>query len=702
MKNLLLGFMILLPSFSTRATVLDAAFCKSQLLRVSVSDKAFTGVSARTVLDLLKDVAPSIQDLLLTSFQIPTIDFPAFGDVCQKRKNDGDPLYRNIDCMKPGLCGDMSLDPVVRGKICFYVPCSILEGNLEVRKCNKIPVVYPVKIGFPSPLVIDKLELTPTTSDYNGNEATMCFQLKELSLKMSASITFDTTGTNLSSNKITIDNIAGVLDHPRDICIKTNVNLISNNILQNVRIIPQDAGPFITDQMLIDVAAGVKLSGVSGYNARDIEAVQRELLPTLLQPLRESIEGGVKEALGNVISDQIKNGLDSINPEIHGQPNFINSTAFMSELNYASTSMLNSLAYYECAHTVLAGKKIPQNHPCIGLTSRAKWVAGQPLPPEQPITINTGASFFLNNEWLGHDSIKFFSGYPNIAAESFRQRLLKLKKIFQSETAAPEYLAKQDITQIKAYRQSFIRAVLDPFIKQIEKNQLADTSLNLVEIQGDVTPGSSRNVGFSLPSMCSETTASPHANISIPNCPIQIFVDMNEFNKTLTTLWSSGRMCSYGKGETCGLPTDLIGCTLSNAPQLKYNAGRYSTSLKLRNCRKDFLPFGIFGTSLGGDFNINLNFKPKACHNGDFCIDDPRITWNLVNGSETGLLKDPFIRAKATDVINKAINGAMSTSLRIPLASATDGIIAKVPLRSEGRVRSGPGYFGVCLEQDRK
>lgn len=689
MRTFKLGLALILAVFLPVAQALDidAAHCRSQLLRVNVANGALTDVSGRSVVPMLREILPAIKSSLETSFTIPELDFPPNEDECKRL---------GANCTDRGLCKNPNTPAEIRSALCFELPCALLEGTLNAGKCNNTSYIFAASIAFPTPLVIEKIDWNVKDVSYTGSEAKICVELTELSLSMGTQISFDTHGTNLPENFVGISDIKADLDGKRDICIKARVDLASSHPLNHVRIETDNSAPFISDNMLRNAVRNVKVTGLSGYRPADLARVVPELLPVILQPIRETIESGVTAALGQIIEDQVARA--SANLASSQEPNFLNTQAFMSELSYVPTTLWNEVYFQECRNLVFSNRPIPVGHPCIGLEVTPSKIDFRPGIHDRPkIAQNSDAKFFSENYVMNTLDVPSF--YPNVVAESFKQRLLALKEILKSTDVHPSLERERILTQ----RSRFISYIIDPFVRRMEQRLAQDTALRSVEIQGELVQGVRREVSIALPELCSTTTYSPHQNVSIPNCPIQVFADMNEFNRVLRSLWENGRICSSGKGVDCVLPTDSISCTLIAAPQLKFVPGtkRYATDIKLKGCRADILPFGIFGATLGGDFNVSLNFIPKACFNGDFCIDQPRISWTLARGSETGLLQDPIIRGQITSAINSGIQSAMGQAFRIPFGSATSGIFSQVPLKAEGRTKSGNGYFGVCLKEER-
>lgn len=681
MKSFILG--LLLVSFAHA----QAPLCQSQLLKVTVANGALTGVTGRSALQFLRGLAPQLQELLKRDYDVETIPFPARSEECTRI---------GVNCPR-NFCQDPSVSPELRQQLCFSLPCPIFEGTRNVGKCNGVENVFGSTIGFPTPVSIKRLSWEVKSIDTVGKEARLCFRINDLALNLSTSLTFDTSHTQLPDHTVTVENISGELDQPKEICATASIDFSSNTPIKNVRIIPQGDGPFISDNVIRAAAKTVRVTGLTGYPQRELERVVPELLPVLVQPLRQSIEQSVASALGDVLEKQVAEYLNNLDQHAL----VLDSESFISELSYTPTYLWQALAFHECRQLVLSGKSIPANHACIGQDVTFFDRRGSSSIENTKITARSDARFFYEVSTLGAlISAPEFS-YPNVVAESFRNRLLALRNLFEGRELSRD-LTQEEGRKVLEERDQTIRSMINPFLESIQKKRETDNLFRNVEVNSELAPGVQREIGLAIPGICNSSPSSI-SNVSIPNCPIQAFVDLNQFNAVLTSLWEKGRVCSDGKGTDCTLPTDLITCKLVNSPQLRYlgASGRYSTSLQLRKCSKDILPFGLFGAKIGGDFNVSLTFKPKACNNGDFCIDQPQVTWTLLRGSEEGWLKDPFLKRKVTEKINSSIHEAMSKTFRIPFASATSGFMSEIPLKSEGRTKTGAGYFGVCLKEDR-
>lgn len=684
--------------------------CASQLLRVDIAANVLNNNNAQGLLPALTSLSesPTLHSALQKDFPLLPLGFPQTLETCLREKAEGDPKFRDIDCNKPGLCSDKGLDIDVKEKICFKLPCPILEGTLNPGKCNEAKDIYPDGISFPTPIKIEKISLTPTKVDFKNGAANLCFKMNELSIKMSTSLSLDTAKTSLPDKSIDITNINPVLDGPRDICITANINLGSENPISNIKLVPQGNSPFISDNMIREASKKLQINGLSGYPKDQLAQIQAELIPVLFQPLRDSIEKGVKDSLGKAFEDQIKK---TIGPIASGNTStVIDSRNMMSEMGVANMMVKDQLAKAECAALKAARREIPAKHACIGLPH----YSGVVTQDFEATSIEL--SIFLS-----------MAKGKKITSESIKQRLIALREVLLAEKPSDFFTEGKNEEQLADLQEwhteaaeTKVKEEIDPLINAISNNQIENQLYDFIEIQNQLNNGASNSIGLSLPEICSEKP-SPHAGKKMKNCPVQVYADLNEFNKVLKKMFDTGRLCMEGQGNYqpkldaqgkpaydaegrpianagCYMEVEGMGCHLKAPPQIKYDTKtkKYGFSIGLQGCFRGPVIFGI--GKFGGDFNIDFAFAPKACSNGDFCMENPDIKWNVVPGSERFNLQDgSFLKKFITNKLNDAITGSLKNTIRLPMAQGV-GPLASVPLQAEGRVDSGPGYFGACLE----
>lgn len=703
---------LLLFSAQTFAQEDCDALCGSQLLRVEVAANALNPGNIQSLKPALQNLADSstLHSMIAKKYPLQPLGFPQTLETCLREKAEGDPDYADIDCNQPGLCADTNLKPAVRERICFKLPCPILEGTLNPGKCQDQKDLYPIGISFPEPLDIKNIKLSPTKVDLKNGVATLCFNINALELSMSTSLTLDTAKTNLPDKSIDITNINPVLKQPKEVCITANVDITNPNPVSNLKLTPQGNTPLITDDVIREAASKLKIKGLSGYPADALNSIQSEVVPVLFQPMRDSIETALASSLGKVFEDSIKRIVTPFTAS-GAASTMVDSRNFMNELGLSNLAARDQMAKLECAALKGAGRPIPEKHACVGLPG----FMGETITPEN----------FNSSPGMEVGSMSYYIKGKNVTSENIKQRLIAVKELLLQEKL-PEIFAKDKTPEQLAdteewYRRSVVDRVqrdIDPLIDEIAKNQLEGELYKFISISNQLNQGQSTQIGLSLPEICSQKP-SPHSGKKIKNCPIQVYADLNEFNKVIGKMFDTGRMCMGGKGEYipekdangkqaydskgrplakggCQIEVAGMTCHIKQPPQIKYDTKtkKYKVDLKMKEC---FYPGVILGLGkFGADFNIDFSFSPKACHNGDFCMDKPDAKWSVVPGTERfGMKESSFFHGIITSKIDEAIKGAMQNQIRLPLASSVN---SPIPLQAEGRVDSGPGYFGACLE----
>lgn len=701
-KAVLAAALILLTHDSSAQTCFGEAQCASQLVRVALAENALT--SSSNGIQGLPFLMPFVEagansaafaQLTQTPFPLRPLDMPHSKERCWQEKREGDPLYAQLDCDGPSLCALSTLHSTVREQLCFRLPCPVLEGSLQVGACQGVEMVYPGQISFPEPLRIERLAVAPKDVKIENGRVKMCVLVNELELRMSTAFALNTQGTQLADETLTIANINPRLDAAREVCISARVNLSGTEPLEDVRLeVP--GGPFISDAILRDAATRLNVQGLSGYSPADIQAIQSEVVPVLFQPMRSSIEEGIKTGLSEVLRTSVRESVGELRQQFdQGRALRVDAGALMTELGVANMRVQDPLAILECATIQRGGGQIPPGHSCLGMENvgTSQGVITQQTPVSYFFAFNRVRSAVLNA-----------ADTTNVTSENIRQRLLRIKE---------QLLTMSD----------FEPWDIDYIDEVIGSITVAQTNANLprfMELQAQLGTAMT-GVGLSLPDICDAASPSSHAGRSIPNCPIQVYSDLDDMNALLRRMWENGQMCEDGRGpfvperdsagqpqfyssgmprgSGCKLKMNGLTCYLKAPPQLRYIASsrRYATSVQMEKCfHYGFLGIGKFG----GDLNINYNFKAKACNNGDFCAESPNVNWSVVPGTARFALENgAAFNETVMDALNDGISGALGSTVRLPLASAT-GVLGSVPLRSEGRVDTGAGFFGACLEVD--
>jgi len=645
-----------------------------------------------------------LQDQLTQPFPLKPLYVPHFREVCERRQAQQDPAYRGLNCRAESLCADRSLTEAVRSELCFNFPCSLLEGQLQVGKCNGVQALYPGQISFPRPLQIRDIQTSNERISVEGGRVRLCLTMESFEASVDISIGVQTTGTALADRAMELSNVNPRLDGPRNICISARVNLAADSVLEDIQF-DVEGGNFTSDAMLREMAMRANLSGLQGYSQQDLNLLKEQVLPAIMHPIRASIETGVKEALAKTLQEEIAAGTGQLRAAQGSQALRVDAQSFVSEIGVRNMQAQNPLAVLECATIQATGGRIPADHACIGLPAPA-FSEGATRVDDFTSTINenTRMRFFFANADLRRALFDVTETETNVTSENIKQRLQRIRNMLRAANGGRDTYESQEI---------------DGMIRRIEEAQARANIPRFLELQSRVSSGMT-GVGVAMEDICDANRPSAHLNRSMPGCPIQVYADLNDMNRLLRRMWENGQMCENGRGafvparneqgqvltNQIGQPRGTgcrlyagMGCYLDEPPQLTYNAStrRYQTRIRLKSCYHD----GFFGIlAFGSDLNIDYSFQPRACHNGDFCAENPRVTPTLVAGTGRGALAgSDWISNKISEAIQDGVRDALGSAIRLPLASAT-GVLGAVPLRAQGRVDVGAGYFGACLEVD--
>lgn len=708
----IIGLWLVVSPRATAIVCLDEGKCQSQLLRVEVAPNILSNGGAESLLPLLKQLSESsaLSNLIQKDYKINDLGFPTNKEVCRREKSEGDPEFKDVDCESNNLCSNPSLSNALREKICFKLPCVMLEGTLNAGKCQGKDFIYPTKIGFPGALTLKEAKLTPTKVSLVKNQASICFSITALEVSLNTRLQLETKGTQLPDNYIEANKINARLDSPREACVQAKIDLKSPRPVTDIQITYAQEN-FISEKMIRDAAQGLEVGGLSGYPASDLDAIKTEVLPALFHPLRSSVESGVRDALEGVFQQELDRMVKPLMSSGDGQTSVISSRSFMSELGIDNLGLGKPANIVECTILRATNKPIPAGHECLTYKDG----------DGKQMRFNTDEFNTVNFALFGLSSA---TADKNITSESFKQRVIGFKEMLKDLPPESGRTPAQHQRDLLTMRER-----LDGIIEQIEKSQLNGELYNFIEVQNQLRSGHTNGVGISLPEICDARKPSSHAGKQMANCPIQVYADLGEFNQLIGKMWETGRICMSGKGpfvperDSEGKPLyfsepDLFGasaqggpigsgckmelgdgfsCYIKSPPKLEYDAKNkgYRMSVGLEACYRGAGAWTAYQGRFGGDMNINVSFKPDTCANGDFCMNDAKADWSVVPGTERYAFREQSrFREMVDKGINKAINSALGDSVRLPLST----VMGAVPLRAKGRVDAGPGYFGVCLE----
>lgn len=700
----LLPFIILLglssSSFAQSAEDCDLK-CSSQLLRVTIAPDAVKNIDLSPAAPLIDKVLGSdhFKELIAGPFDIPSLGFPHDKEKCLEEKTKGiNPHFATINCESSKICSRKDLDPSVRRKICFQLACSVVAGNNR-DECSDEAEVSFTSIDFPDPLKINdfSFEISKKVEIKDG-VLQGCLKVKRLAVEVGTRMNFDPSGTSITDQSILIQNVKPQFDEsstPREVCYRGNVDLGSPTPLQGLSIELQGTEPFISNEMIVAASKDLKISGLSGYSPETVADLQGQAY-RLFHPVREPVEEGIREALAEVLEETLSETLVeySETKTSSEKSSYIDGRSFMSELSFHNSEASRLFKELECSqlffdNTFRLEFDEFSDHPSMAHCRGDESIRISTKEAERRNKLDALAQFVENN---------------SITSESLRRKLVNFKDMFENEYPYHTYPQFKPANFDSNHRQKMEKLYaerIQPIIAKIEENQVQrDLPLLIGKVLNDPNPQSGLEFGASLPELCNKLGSSPLANRRMKNCPIQVYADLNQFNGLLETFWQNGQICQEGSGSTCKYLMGDTTCILGAAPSLKSVKSRFEITIPMQNCSRSALLGGF-----NGKMDFKLSFIPKACHNGDFCLEDPIPDVVLTESTVGGALRKKEngglgFRDMVLDAMKGAILGAATSFTRIPFASAVSGPLAQIPLKAQGQIDVGNGFFGVCLEPD--
>lgn len=700
---LLTIFIVFIPRAGAQPNCVEAKDCQSQLFRFEISSAALNG-AGNHLLPLLSNLAESegLRNLIEQPRNISPITLPPKKEVCEREKSLNNPLFMEVNCDDHKLCEKNDLNSDVRMQLCFNLPCPIFEGTLQAGKCDGVSNIFTPTVSFPEPLKITKSRMVPTSVEFRAPEAHICFRIEELALTTTVQLNLDTRGTQLVDSHIRLSKVSPVLDAPKNVCVRAHIDLRSPTPVTQLRIETTDSTPFISDAMIREAASGINIAGLSGYPNSDLDRIKTEIIPPLLVPLRDTVESSLKSALSQVFEGEITR----LARGGSGSSIEVNTQTMMTEAGLGSLRFRENLSRVQCTALASARRPIPQDHACRSID-----MFGDSI--DSPI-------FYLGlmNELK---AMKRQGDHLNVTSERIKQELIALKEVMRAERSPNDdpsdtsQFAENGRRRFRDYIEENIATYVDPQIERISENQLRNQLVSFVEFQDMQQGNFGRNVGVNVPEICSDTNPSPHARRSMPNCPIQAYTDLNEMNRLFDRMWRSGNLCQAGGGpyvatseqyDEAGIPNGTgceiemngLRCFLNSAPAINWDPGtkKYKTRVNLKACHRRGIIAGI--GRFGGDFTLDLSYVPEVASNGDFTLGRTTAKLRVVPGSERfDLVPSSSLRGTIMNTIETAASNALKNSVRIPFAGSL-GSAGPVKLRPKGRVDTGAGFFGACLE----
>jgi hypothetical protein len=679
-------FLILLSIGSANSQ--EQCLCQSKLMRMEFKGESLNGI-LNSSQDLRSLALPSLEAFLksdtfktnvVRDYPMEPMGFPFNSELCLKEKAQGDEKFKNIDCLDTKLCANSDTPEGVRTELCLALPCAMILGSQNMSKCAPKSTAKPTVIHYTEPIGLKSLEMNPTKVTIDNNVLKACFTIDKLDITAGVDLEF-AADPNVTYDRMGIDKLDLVLDGKREVCMSARIDLASPNPVSEIKFERMN-GNFVSDAMITKALNGSEIHGLTGYKPETLNILKYTALPPLARYFRPTVEEAVQKALATTFQTQVGTYIKKLN-----SPTSVNtaSNSMISEMGVANIAVRKYVDLMECSLLKKENKPIPKEPTC---PAKAKDI---PNPDKAASTLRDQMNRF---DQVTSESIRI-----QIAGFQDRMKALNLDKLYNSH--------------------------LKPLEKRISDAQLKSNVINGVQIVTSIgKPDSMSGVGIALPDICDITNPSPHEGKSIPNCPIQTYVDINELNRLMDAMYKSGRLCHSGKGDFVpelnnkgeiqrnddGSPRgtgcrfnieedeDGFRCFLNGAPQLKFDqkSGGYLMSMKTKECFRGAVLLGQ--GKVGGDINFDIGYTPSICEKGDFCLKDGQAQWSVVPGTARYALKDSsWFNGIVKKTVDKKLNELIGQTIRIPLSSG-EGPMSKIPLEADGRIDKGPGYFGACLK----
>jgi len=262
MKRVFL-FLILLTLGS--ATAQEQCVCQSKLMRMEVQGEALNGLlSSSTQIRSL--ALPPLEtflksDLFKTSvirdYPMEPMGFPFNSDLCLKEKAQGDPKFKDIDCLNTKLCAESTTPEDVRTELCLALPCAMILGSKNMDKCAAKSVARPTVIHYTEPIGLKSLEMNPTKITADNHVLKACFTIDKMDITAGVDVEF-AEDPNVTYDKMGIDKLNLSLDGKREVCMSAKIDLSSANPVSDIKFERMN-GNFVSDAMINKALSGSEL-----------------------------------------------------------------------------------------------------------------------------------------------------------------------------------------------------------------------------------------------------------------------------------------------------------------------------------------------------------------------------------------------------------------------------------------------------------
>ncbi|MES2525624.1 MAG: hypothetical protein V4598_01000 [Bdellovibrionota bacterium] len=697
MKFFILSILISSVAFSQTPSP-EASQCRSQLMRMQVDSNALTGVLQNSQ-TLQRQALPALQTFLASDtfkesfvrdYPLEPVGFPFNKELCEREKQR-DTSFAAIDCNNPSLCSSNSISEEIKTRLCFALPCSFVMGS-RMNQCRPNSIARPTTLNFTRPISLRAIDIVPQALALEGNTIRSCFNINSMALGFSVGIGFENRGQAFED--IGLNNLEMNLDGGRQVCLSAQVDLSKTPILTGVRLENVTGQPFISDAMIDRSLRTSSVTGLDGYTPATLEILKLSGLPPMARHFRPTIEAAVANVLSTTFETTVATYLTGLGGNRGPARLDTPADSMVSELGVGNLAVKKYVDLLDCAIMKRERKIIPADNACL----TTNYTGSNTILYSQATIPTPERAAQRLREVMGRNE--------NVTSESLRKRLTDFEPRLRALSLAPFYQ----------------REVL-PVAQQIQAAQSNSTLMSGIEMMGQLNNNAQLSVGFCLPEICDQEKPSTHEGRSIPNCPIQTYVDINELNSLMRAMYNSGRLCHRGRGDFvpqkdnrgevvrrdgfaqgagCVFAVeedpDGLRCYLNGPPTMRFDPAtrRYNVAVRTRECYRG----GVFvgQGKIGGDIDFNIGFTPSICNGGDFCLQNGQADWNVVPGTARHALRESsWLNGMIRRRIDQNLNEMISSSIRFPLTS-TQGPLSNIPLAPEGRVDLGEGYFGACLK----
>lgn len=693
MKLIALFLFIMNFSFAQEDTC-HVQKCRSQLMRLEVDSKTL----ARAVESSPELQSGSVEalrtyfnsDLFSDSFEtgyaIPSIAFPHNQELCLAKKADGNTYYQNIECVQENFCSNETIPEDIRSEMCFSFPCAFFKG--DINQCPHTPSNgRPTRISFPKDIQLRDIDLEPLDVTLTNGEVSGCFNVTKLDVDIDVQVEM-ANDPQVNYQPIGMQGIELRVNQTRRVCMSASIDLQSSTPISNVKIKRADQ-KFVSGEMVSRAVENAKLIGLDSYSEGSRRVVRTSILKPMTRHFQKSIENSIELSLASAFEERLSGYFNQFTGSSTRQIETPKSS-FISELGVSNMMVSKYADLLECSILKSRGETFA-DHKCL---TKSYNFGSDPLKSKQVPKLDKAVRYLKEQ----------FTKYGNITSEALR---LKLKS-FESKINSKVY--KRDI---------------EPLVTEIGQNQERSRFMDGIELFTNLqTQQNNQSLGVGLQGICNTENNSPHKGRAINGCPVQVYVDTNEFNRLLTAMYEDGRMCHRGRGDFIperdsngqqvyrnrfaqgqGCEFEMeekkggLKCYLNGAPQLNYDprTGKYVFDMKTKHCYRGSVFAGQ--GRIGGDINFEISYNPSICENGDLCLKDGSAEWNVVPGTERYALRDgSLFSGIVKDTINDQLTAMMSESVKL---SFSDGVLAGLPIKAGSQVDKGEGFFGLCLELKR-